>query len=341
MLQENPASSRARLLLAGAAAALSPDSVDAVYGRLITLYPNQAVLQRDFASVLIRSDRMVYDTLAARSGDELDKKTAGILNAHLLRFDAAAAWLEPLLLSHSDADVAYYLGNVRLGQKRNREAAECFGRAIAADSTNPSAWINRGIAFLRDNRFDSAAAFFEAAEHRFPSEASLNYLAGTAYNSEKLYKPAVAQYRAALAKDTGNAEILFSLAAALERKGDFNESEKRFLALIARDSTDHRTLNYLGYMYAEKGIHLDRAEQFIRRALMREPDNAAYLDSYGWVKYQTKDFAGAETYLRQAAAGSGNDPVILEHLAAVLEALGKTTEAADIRRHLLNAESNP
>ena len=46
------------------------------------------------------------------------------------------------------------------------------------------------------------------------------------------------------------------------------------------------TLNYLGYMLADKGIRLPEALKLIRKAVELEPMNGAYLDSLGWAYFK-------------------------------------------------------
>jgi Tfp pilus assembly protein PilF len=87
--------------------------------------------------------------------------------------------------------------------------------------------------------------------------------------------------------------------------------------------------NDLGYTWADAGRNLQRAEELIRMALEQEPDNAAFLDSMGWVLYKRGRFEEAKGYLRKAADGmSDPDPVVLDHLADVLYRLGQAEEAA-------------
>ena len=42
-------------------------------------------------------------------------------------------------------------------------------------------------------------------------------------------------------------------------------------------------MNYLGYMWAERGVNLSRAKELIDKAVKLEPKNAAYPDSLAWV----------------------------------------------------------
>src|ERR1035437_335266 len=61
------------------------------------------------------------------------------------------------------------------------------------------------------------------------------------------------------------------------------------------------TLNYLGYMLADKGMRLPEALKMIRKAVDLEPGNGAYLDSLGWIYFKMGEYELAEDNLRQAA----------------------------------------
>ena len=74
------------------------------------------------------------------------------------------------------------------------------------------------------------------------------------------------------------------------------------------------TLNYLGYMLADRGTRLDEALGYIRRAVALDPQNGAYLDSLGWVYYKMGNYELAEENLRRASERMGDDPTIHDHL---------------------------
>jgi tetratricopeptide (TPR) repeat protein len=82
-------------------------------------------------------------------------------------------------------------------------------------------------------------------------------------------------------------------------------------------------------MWAEKGQNLAEAEEFIRRALEQEPENAAYLDSLGWVLYQQGRYQEALSHLERAMAHSADDPdpTVHEHLGDLYDKLGRRAEA--------------
>ena len=89
------------------------------------------------------------------------------------------------------------------------------------------------------------------------------------------------------------------------------------------------TLNYLGYMLADKGLHLPEALKMIRKAVDQEPWNGAYLDSLGWVYFKMGEYELAEDNLRQAVARNQTDPTVHEHMGDLYEKTGRIRQAAE------------
>ena len=81
--------------------------------------------------------------------------------------------------------------------------------------------------------------------------------------------------------------------------------------------------NYAYYLCLQKK-KLRKAEEMSRRTVEKEPDNATYLDTYGWILFTRGDAAGAKPYFKHAMIYGGKDSaVILGHYSEVLEALGE------------------
>jgi tetratricopeptide (TPR) repeat protein len=106
------------------------------------------------------------------------------------------------------------------------------------------------------------------------------------------------------------------LGVIYERQDRIEEAIEEFEAVIRADADNHIALNALGYLFAEKGINLDRAELMIKKALEFQPDNGAYLDSLGWVYFRKGLIEKALTKLKRAS-GLLEDPVIFNHLGDV------------------------
>jgi tetratricopeptide (TPR) repeat protein len=121
-------------------------------------------------------------------------------------------------------------------------------------------------------------------------------------------------------------DILYARALTWERRDDIARAEADFRKILVADPDSTAALNALGYTLADRTTRYREALELIDRARTAEPDNAAIIDSYGWVLYRLgrKDEALAE--LRRAFSLQ-KDPEIASHVGEVLWDLGKKEEA--------------
>jgi tetratricopeptide (TPR) repeat protein len=121
--------------------------------------------------------------------------------------------------------------------------------------------------------------------------------------------------------------VLFMRGAMYERMKNYPAAEAEFRKVLALNPDNASALNYLGYMLADRNTRLDEAQGFIAKALEKEPNNGAYLDSLGWVYYRQNKLTEAEEKLRQALQSMSRDPTVHDHLGDVYFREGKIREA--------------
>lgn len=119
------------------------------------------------------------------------------------------------------------------------------------------------------------------------------------------------------------AYVQFALGALYERQKKYDQAEAAFRQVLKQDPSNVMTLNYLGYMMADHGLHLEEALGMIKRAVELDPQNAAYLDSLGWVYFKLGNYDEAEDNLRRAVEKQPNDPTIQDHLGELYAKTGK------------------
>ncbi|MCZ2076413.1 MAG: tetratricopeptide repeat protein [Bryobacteraceae bacterium] len=121
--------------------------------------------------------------------------------------------------------------------------------------------------------------------------------------------------------------IHFTRGAMYERMKQYDASEAEFRKVLEMNPENSSALNYLGYMLADRNVRLQEAHDLIVKALDKEPNNGAYLDSMGWVYYRMGKLDKAEDFLLRALDKAGRDPTVREHLADVYFQQGKLKEA--------------
>ena len=129
--------------------------------------------------------------------------------------------------------------------------------------------------------------------------------------------------------DDEKVQVLFLRGAMFERQKKYTESEAEFRKVLAANPNHAATLNYLGYMMADRGVHLDEARDLIVKALDRAPNTAAYLDSLGWVLFRLNKLPEAEETLRQAIDYMSRDATVHDHLGEVYLREGKIKQAVE------------
>lgn len=203
--------------------------------------------------------------------------------------------------------------------------------------------------------FDTAVEFIKESAERFPESADLPFLLTFALGQLERWDDAVAAFEKtiALAKETKpellNEGFYFRYAAAHERNKNFEEAEKLFrktLELIKTGAPDNENpefkatvLNYLAYMWIERGENLDEAGPMAMEALEITPDSGAIADTVGWYHFQKGNYPRALVELKKAERLIEEpDAVIYDHLGQTLAKLDEKEFAAEYFRKALELD---
>jgi predicted Zn-dependent protease len=294
---------------------------------MIEADPDDPATRRALAAELTRERRFdearkMYEELIEKTGD--DARLAEVRSAAQVELGFLAYlqrdWagtrriLAPLALK--DGAVQPRAARILLAADRDGEdLADGLAQAKAFAAADPSEpeWIAAAAEFeFRTGAEKSAEAKLEALAAKGELDEML--AAADAYARLKRFDAAARIARAATAKFPESTEAQFRLGSSLERGGTTQEAETVFLKLLEERPNDAATQNYLGYMWADSGVELDKAKQLLEKAVAREPRNPAYLDSLGWLYFRMGRFDSAEKNLREAARREPTDPTIVEHL---------------------------
>lgn len=130
---------------------------------------------------------------------------------------------------------------------------------------------------------------------------------------------------------------MLSLIYSAWKKLDLSEAQ--LLEILKTDPVNATAHNDLGYAWADQNKNLKEAEELIRKAIdldrrqrkigaADDRDNAAYVDSLGWVLFRRGDLDGACRELERAVAlPDGEDPTLWDHLGDVYARMGRLVEA--------------
>jgi tetratricopeptide (TPR) repeat protein len=144
---------------------------------------------------------------------------------------------------------------------------------------------------------------------------------------------AIAHYRKMLEQFPDNEEVVKRARSGLSviyvNQEKFAEGEAELEILLERDPEDPGINNDLGYLYADQGKDLEKAERMVRRAVAEDPENTAYLDSLGWVLYKRGKYREALEPMEKAAQDATADATIHDHLGDAYFKLQELKKARD------------
>jgi tetratricopeptide (TPR) repeat protein len=302
---------------------LEPADLEIPYRRAVNFLEARRVSEAEAVLFELRA------ALVAKKPDapEIAQIDGQLAYAAYLRKDyaAATARLEPHLRGEEGLNLQAY--NLLLQIARDREDWTS-GLRLAKDAYDKAP---KKTPMLRANyaefRLRSASAEDQGEGGRMLEALVAEDKAGTlaaadAWQRLDKYGRAAAAARAGLERDKEDPDLLFRLAASLEREKKVAESVDAFEKLLKVRGDHAPGLNYLGYMWADRGENLPRALELIRKAVELEPGNGAYLDSLGWVYFQLNKLDKAEENLRAAAVLNPDDATVEEHLGDLYEKKG-------------------
>lgn len=228
---------------------------------------------------------------------------------------------------------------------RDNEAITQYQQSLVLNPNQLEVYVGLTGLYLKLKKPDDALQLLATAKTKFPSRFQIPYLTGIAYTGLKKYDKAVACFAEAetLGQEAGEeftpgTAFYFSYGAACERAGDFDKAVTLFQKSLELDPKNYAAANYLGYMWADKGVRLEEAQKLIEQAVTGEPNSGAYLDSLGWVLFKLGRAKEALPHLRRAAELTKDDATVFEHLADVFLQLGEREEALKHLKHAVELD---
>lgn len=194
-----------------------------------------------------------------------------------------------------------------------------------------AAELGRAEALRRAAKPDAAAEVLSQLATEFPQSVIVHMDLGDLMRQQEDYAAAVAAYDRALELSDEQAAnswfLYYARGIGHERLKKWDEAEADFRAALAIDPDQPQVLNYLGYSLVERQEKLDEALDMIQRAVAARPDSGYIVDSLGWVLYRLGRYDEAVIQMERAVELMPVDPVVNDHLGDVLWAVGRRLEA--------------
>jgi tetratricopeptide (TPR) repeat protein len=247
----------------------------------------------------------------------------------------------------ANARVYYLLGSLAVENRKTAEAADYFEKALMFDENTKEVYYDLAQAQINLDKPKDAVATLDKARAKFQESFLSEFLRGLVEVRENNFTNALSHFKAAESlvkpdEQSPNGYFYFELGAAHERLGEIDAAENCFQQCLKLAPDLAEALNYLGYMWAERGVKLDQAHELIQKAVKLEPKSYAYLDSLAWVLYKLHRPQEALPQVQKAIELSPKpDATLFDHLGDIYVALKQPDKAREAWRKSVSVEPNP
>lgn len=216
---------------------------------------------------------------------------------------------------------------------RFEEARKEYRETAKLDASNVLIW--QQVLFCDQELNDNAGilADCESAIELFPTEPLFYNFKSLTYLQEKMYDNAITTALKGVEFVVDNDKLKVQLlsiaadAAHYAKKHQLVDSIYDQALII--DPNSAYALNNYAYFLSLRKVNLDKADSMSYLSLQLEPNSASYLDTYGWILYQKKEYQKAKSYIEQSLKISPMSGEVLDHYGDILYQLGEKENAID------------
>ncbi len=219
----------------------------------------------------------------------------------------------------------YYLIYIDV-QDRPEEADERFNRLLAKTDTSAELYVQTGFYYYEKNSFKKAANIFGTGAEKFPGDFRLHYLTGNSLYRLGDNKSALPYLEEAIKLNPTDLNTISTLGLVYDDLKMNTECKQLYEEAFKTYPDNIQLLNNYAYHLSEINENLEEAKVMSKKTIDKEPDNASYLDTYGWILFKLKDYKNAVIYIEKAIRLEKSG-TLLDHLGDVYEAMGEIVKA--------------
>lgn len=216
-----------------------------------------------------------------------------------------------------------------------------FGRAIGylkdAEDYDESAskWLQVSFYQQKLNQPEESLETLKEAYKKFAGNVEIGFFYALALNGAQKYKESARVLKKILESNPSYTEARLQYAFTLESLKKYKDMERELQLILEEDPKNGAALNLYAYSLAVRGERLERAQEYIARALAVNPEDASFIDTQAWIYFKQGNVDAAADLLASVPDDlTERDADVSYHKGAVLFSQGKFDEA---RRYLETA----
>ena len=296
-----------------------------------------------YARMLFEAERLVdaekqYEQVHQQAPNDSDILFAlALISMEQGKDESAKGYLNQMIRFNRRANEAhYYLGSIADKNDKIPQAISEY-KMVGPGREFLAAQVRIAALLADQDRLDDARAHLENQRANNPERYNRLVMIEGQLLSERGHEAEFFELlETVIQKQPENVELLYFRAMTGQSLGRLDVLEQDLLRVIEIDPGNADAMNALGYTLADQTDRHDEALVLIERALEIKPNEAAFIDSLGWVQYRLENYKDAVTNLRKALSLFDNDEVAA-HLGEVLWVSGEQQEARNVWQKALDA----
>jgi tetratricopeptide (TPR) repeat protein len=239
----------------------------------------------------------------------------GLVHMELKQYDKAIQTFRKILEKNPDSDrIHYYLGSLYEEASRPEDAIAEL-KAIRPESRlYADAALHAAYLLKQANRAPAAKEYIKTVIEKGQKTPSLYLFAASLEEEAKNFPGAIQLLKKGVAEFPEDEKIRYFLGSLYDRQGDVDQGLMQMEAILKINPENVDALNYIGYTWTQRGVRLNDAEKYLKRAIRLRPENGYIQDSWGWYLFTCGRVQEAVKELEKAARLKPNESTILEHL---------------------------
>ncbi len=237
-----------------------------------------------------------------------------------------ALYLEP---SHGMALLS--LADLYESLKKPDLAVKIYDRIPASSPLYRSAQIQLAIDLDQLDQTDEAKKRLDRVLAEQPKDTEALIALGNIERERKDFASCATTYSKAIDNvaqlEKSNWVMFYFRGICYERSDQWPKAEADMKKALDLFPNQPLVLNYLGYSWVDKGVHLEEGMDMIRRSVEQRPDDGYIVDSLGWGYFRIGNYEEAVKNLERAVLLKPDDPTINDHLGDAYWRVGRTLEA--------------
>ncbi|MEJ2689337.1 MAG: tetratricopeptide repeat protein [Deltaproteobacteria bacterium] len=232
------------------------------------------------------------------------------------RLDEAETHFKQMIANYPEFEPARSLLAMVYYEKGEKEQAVKQLEAIPRDSDSYADAVVMRVRMLVEMKdYQQAESILtEAIKSGLEPLSKMYTLLASLYQKVGRIDDARKIFQQALTLFADDYQVLFEYGIFLDKTGDQKGALETMQKVLELNPDDPYALNYIGYTWADKGIQLEKAEQYLQKAVQQLPKDGFVRDSLGWAYFKLGKMDAAIRELEVASELEPEDPTIAEHL---------------------------